>query len=247
MQIIRLIYRIASKVYRFLGYKESFSLDGEDSILNKYLLGFEKGNYIDIGSHKPVSFSNTFLLYLKGWKGICLDPLPSLKRKYKIFRPNDLFINSGILNKMDNNKLNYYFYKNHPDCSTFDNNRVEKLKREFNRLPTSVLEISTISPKELIKVSNNFFKGFNEIHLLNIDTEGFEYLICKEFFLEKKFPWIICVEELGYNVENIVLSKVFKLMKENGYILGSRTFLSSIYLKKDKLSELPSPYLKELI
>ena len=81
---------------------------------------------------------------------------------------------------------------------------------------------------------------------MNIDTEGFEYEICKDFFLEKKYPWIICVEEIGYNVENIVSSNVYKLMKENDYVLGAKTFLSSIYFRNDKLSELPSPYLKEL-
>ena len=247
MRITKLIYKFLSKLYKFLGFRVSFSHDGEDSILDKYLLGYEKGNYIDIGSNQPVFFSNTFSLYLKNWNGICLDPLPNLKKKYRFYRPKDLFINSGILSKKNNAKLKYYYYADHADCSTFDSERVDKLKKDFNRNPTSISEISTLTSKDLIKIANKFFKKSNEIHLLNIDTEGFEYDICKDFFLEKKYPWIICIEELGYTAENISLSKVYKLMKENEYVLGARTFLSSIYLRKDKLTQLPSPYLKELL
>ena len=247
MRIIKLIYKFISKVYISLGYRESFSADGEDSILNKYLFGFEKGNYIDIGSNQPIIGSNTYKLYLKNWKGICLDPIPDLKKKYRFYRPKDLFINSGIISKNNNSTLKYYYYAEASDLSTFDINRVDKLKKDFNRIPTSITEINTLTSKDLIKIANKFFKESKEIHFLNIDTEGFEYEICNDFFVEKKFPWIICVEELGYNAENIFSSKVYKLMKENNYCLGSRTFLSSIYLRNDKLSQLPSPYLKELL
>ena len=247
MRIIKLIYKLLSKGYKKLGYRESFSADGEDSILNKYLFGLEKGNYIDIGSNQPILGSNTYKLYLRNWKGICLDPIPNLKKKYKFSRPKDLFINSGIRSNTNNSKLNYYYYASASDLSTFDINRAEKLKREFNRIPTSITEISCLTCRDLIKIANNFFKEYYEIHFLNIDTEGFEYEICKDLFLEKKFPWIICVEELGYNAENIFSSNLYKLMKKNNYGLGSRTFLSSIYVRRDILSKLPSPYLKELI
>lgn len=246
MRIIKLIYRFLSKLYCSLGYRESFSADGEDTILNKYLFDLEKGNYIDIGSNQPILGSNTYKLYLKNWQGICLDPLPDLKKKYNFYRPRDLFINSGIVSKKNNSQLNYYYYAEASDLSTFDINRVDKLKKDFNRIPSSIMEISTLTSKDLIKIANKLFKDSSEIHLLNIDTEGFEYEICKDFFLEKKFPWIICVEELGYTADNIFSSNLYKLMKENNYKLGSRTFLSSIYLRKEKLSQLPSPYLKEL-
>tara|TARA_A100001035_G_scaffold168272_1_gene133416 strand:- start:122 stop:979 length:858 start_codon:yes stop_codon:yes gene_type:complete len=248
MKAVNLFYRLLSRFNKFFGYKESFSGDGEDSILNKYLLDLKEGNYIDIGSHHPVTLSNTFSFYLKNWKGICLDPLPLLKKKYELYRPSDLFINSGIISKQESNgkKLKYYYYKKHPDCSTFDPDRVEKLRINFNRKPTSIKEVSTITVDDLIKIADKFYNESYEIHLLNIDTEGFELDICKDFFLIQKYPWIISVEEIGYTAENINLSDINKLMKENNYILGARTFLSSIYIRKDKISKLPSPFLKEL-
>ena len=48
------------------------------------------------------------------------------------------------------------------------------------------------------------------------------------------------------NVGNIIVTSSSKLMKNNGYILGSRTFLSSIYILKDKLDHLKSDFIKTL-
>ena len=104
MNIIILFYKAKSKLIRFLGFTPSFSLDGEDSILNKYFCNFHKGNFIDIGSNEPIKHSNTFSLYLRNWSGICIDPLPNLKRKYKFYRPKDFFINDWISGNLKNSK-----------------------------------------------------------------------------------------------------------------------------------------------
>ena len=42
MIFIKLLYKLLSKLYTKLGYRESFSAYREDSILNKYLFGFYK-------------------------------------------------------------------------------------------------------------------------------------------------------------------------------------------------------------
>ena len=95
------------------------------------------------------------------------------------------------------------------------------------------------SSKEIIGVSN-------EINLLNLDIEGFEIDILNDLFSCKVYPWIICVEELGKVAETLKNGEIHRLMTNNGYILGSRTFLSSIYILKNIISKLPSPYIKEL-
>ena len=94
--MILLIYRILKKLSSIAGISSSFASDGEDYILLKYLWGIEDGNYIDIGSHKPIKHSATFCLYLLGWRGICVDPIPYLKKNYRILRGKDLFINAGV-------------------------------------------------------------------------------------------------------------------------------------------------------
>ena len=91
------------------------------------------------------------------------------------------------------------------------------------------------------------FGKINDIHLLSIDTEGFEKSILEDFFNLEKYPWIICVEDLGKTLNSLVEGNLHSLMTKKGYILGAKTFLTSIYIKQDKFSDLPSPFVRELV
>jgi len=246
---ISCFYKLFSCLCRALGITYSFSLDGEDSILLKYLIGIKNGFYLDVGSHKPVKSSNTFLFYTLGWKGICIDPLPTLKKPYSLTRSRDLFINAGIVSSelKVQPKLDFYFYKKYPDNSTFDPVRVEQLKKLFSRFPTKKISVPLITVENMLTAGSQKFGKICDFHLLNLDTEGFEKSILKDFFSLKIYPWIICVEDLGKTVSDLDTSDLHNLMTEEDYILGAKTFLTSIYVRKEKLSEFPSPFVRELI
>ena len=68
------------------------STEGEDKILLTILP--DKGKYLDIGCSSPIKDSNTFLLYLNGWNGICIDIRKI--RRFKWIRPRDKFIQRTI-------------------------------------------------------------------------------------------------------------------------------------------------------
>ncbi len=246
--LVKVFYYLVRRICKIIGVPFTFSHDGEDLSLLKYLSNLEKGIYIDIGSHQPVWGSNTFLFYLLGWKGICIDPLPNLKNKYKFIRKRDKFINAAVFGSKAKNKndLNFYYYKNNRDNSTFDPDRVKELKNKFGREPSSVIPVPKMNVIEMLSSSKYFLENNKEINLLNLDIEGFEKDILEDFFSCGVHPWIVCVEEIGLLVQNIHKGEIFELMKNNGYILGSRTFLSSIYVLENKLNDLPSHYIKEL-
>lgn len=246
--LTNLLYFLVRALCKIAGLSFSFSNDGEDFALMKYLAKIKNGKYIDIGSHRPVKISNTFLFYLLGWNGICVDPLPTLKNKYRFIRRRDKFINAAVFGSKSISKedFNFYYYKNHTDNSTFDPARVKELSTNFGREPTSVISVPKITVAEILSSSEDFFRESKEIQLLNLDIEGFEVDILEDLFSHNVFPWVVCVEELGQMAETLQNGEIYKLMKNNGYILGSRTFLSSIYVLKNQLSHLPSPYIKEL-
>ena len=244
--LVKIFYFLIKAINKVAGQPFSFSNDGEDFVLLKYLSKIEKGTYIDIGSHMPVRGSNTFLFYLHGWDGICIDPLPNLKNKYRFIRGRDKFINAGAVGLNSSNKadLNFNYYKSHSDNSTFDPKRVKRLRDTFGREPSYTIPVQKISVLEIISSNSDFFN--KNIHLLSLDIEGFEIEILDDFFSNNLYPWAVCVEEIGQTVETLHNGDIHKLMKDNGYILGSRTFLSSIYVLRDKLKNLPSDYIKEL-
>ena len=236
----KLIGKFSSKI----GLAFSFSSDGEDLILSKILGGIKNGKYIDIGSHYPIRHSNTFLFYLKNWSGICIDPLPELKSKYKILRGRDLFLNVGISHDSKVDNMIFYYFKRNPDNSTFDKERVNDLKNLYGRTPSEKIKIKLVSIKEIVQM-RTFIEFDSTIHLLNLDIEGFEKEILVSFFSEKIFPWVICVEDLGFLTDDLDKSEIDILMKKNNYALGMKTFLSSIYIYKPSISKLKSPYVKE--
>lgn len=248
---VQYFYRIIIRICSFVGISCSFSSDGEDYILLKYLRGLKNCNYIDIGSHKPIKGSNTFFLYLLGWRGVCVDPLPlpSLKRRYKLIRNKDLFITSGVVGDIhsdDNFELTFYYYKDHPDNSTFDEKSVRNLQHLYDRHPSSTFSIPVLSVRSLIDIYKANYDRNGVVHLLNLDTEGGELGILNQFFSENIFPWFICVEELGFIAGNLVESELNKLVLNNDYILVSKTFLSSIYMKKGTHNLLRSDFVKGL-
>ncbi len=70
----------------------SYSQEGEDLILQRFFETKENGFYIDVGAHNPTRFSNTFIFYLKGWRGINIEPTPGSKTAFDSVRPKDLNI-----------------------------------------------------------------------------------------------------------------------------------------------------------
>jgi len=232
---------LLKKIFLKLGINLHFSSDGEDIIINKWLGEIKKGFYIDIGSHKPILSSNTFDLYLNGWTGICVDPNPGLKLKYSLLRSLDLFLNSAIVLKKKSGSNFFYYYKNNTDLNTFSKKRVNIQRKLYGRYPTKKIKINSLTIDDLIKLVPN-----RELHFLNIDIEGLEYGIIKSLLNKKILPWCIAIEELGQTCENISRSKIKKFMNKKGYFLASRTFLTSIYIRKNILKKLTSKYIREL-
>ncbi|NBR70655.1 MAG: hypothetical protein EBT75_00930 [Proteobacteria bacterium] len=71
-----------------------FSQTGEDGILN-YLVP-ATGFYIDVGAHHPLRYSNTHMLYRRGWRGINIEPTPGAKKLFDLHRPEDLNLEVAV-------------------------------------------------------------------------------------------------------------------------------------------------------
>ena len=72
-----------------------FSQFGEQGLISK-LIPSTPGSYLDIGSGRPVSGSNTYRLYKLGWSGILVDPIRTNFLLSKTVRPRDKSFNSLV-------------------------------------------------------------------------------------------------------------------------------------------------------
>ena len=59
-------------------------------ILRRIFIGKLTGFYVDIGAHHPKRFSNTYIFYQRGWRGINIDAKPGTKEVFNKLRPRDI-------------------------------------------------------------------------------------------------------------------------------------------------------------
>ena len=87
----------------------SFGIAGEDLLLRKIfkkrLLQKATGCYIDIGSASPTNGSNTYIFYLMGWRGLCVDANGEMASHWQTMRPEDKFVHAAVGEKKGNGFL----------------------------------------------------------------------------------------------------------------------------------------------
>src|ERR1700736_6249747 len=86
------------EVWRWRDAKHSYAQAGEDLIVDFIAKAMQIDNmtYLDIGAHHPVQFSNTYLFYKRGHRGVLIEPDPDLNATIKRVRPQDICIDAGV-------------------------------------------------------------------------------------------------------------------------------------------------------
>ena len=201
------------------GIRSFYSQSGEDAILQAALKG-KGGVYVDVGSYHPVLYSNTYAFYKKGWKGIAIDPNPRFERLFKVFRPRDRFICTGI--GEEEGTLAYYRF-NDAAYNTFDAASAEEYKalRWMKLLGTDQVAITPLS--ELLKKEK-----VTKIDFLNVDVEGkdLEVLRSHDWTIPTK---VIAVEDRHFNSDEPHKSPTYEFLRGKGYALTGLTRDSLIF------------------
>lgn len=207
----------------------SFSQEGEDMVLSRYFEGKQNGTFIDVGAHHPFRFSNTYLFYKKGWRGINIDPLPESKELFDKYRPEDENLSIGISNSEQ--VLTYHMF-NEPALNTFD----EKEAREKDGVHNGryfIIDKVPVKTKKLSTILGESNLTLDEIDFLSIDVEGLDIEVLESNDWNKFRPEVVLVEELSTNIQNIIeQSPVYKYLKDKNYNLYYRTLNTSFYIRK---------------
>ena len=204
-----------------------FGQTAEDVILGIYLP--EKvGSYIDIGAGRPVSGSNTYGFYKRGWRGVCVDPISENCRLFRLFRPSDKILNCLV--GPDSKSIDFWEFEPY-EYSTADQMVADRViqvdgVRLLEKSSKAILPLSQIaSPTSPIEAS-----------LLSVDVEGFDLEVLKSNDWEKYRPRVICVEEWGSTLDDSFKSEVGAFLISKNYQRKAWTGLSSIFVEQSYLS-----------
>lgn len=214
---------MATPLYDWLG-KRSFSQSGEDLIAWGELGNKKKGFYLDVGAYHPKLFSNTYLFYKKGWRGICIEPNPEMKPLFRLSRPRDVFLNVGA---GEGKNLTYFQFEDGA-ANTFSGEQAKKNIVEAGRRLKGKTKIPVLSLKAIL--DKNLPKG-QKIDLLSVDVEGMDEEVLKSNDWKKYRPEMIMAEDLEFDFAWPKKSKVVNFLQGVGYKLVAKTPYSLIFRK----------------
>lgn len=199
-----------------------FSQGGEDAILygifNKKISRREEGFYVDIGAYHPITHSNTYLFYLKGWRGINIDACPGSMIDFYKLRKRDINLEVGV--RDFNGTTSFYMLD---EKSTMNSFSKENLKHHgIEPRINSEIEVETYTLERILDQNSDKFR---EIDFLSIDVEGLEPEVLRSNNWDKYKPKVILLEMICASISDVEKHQTTKYLKEQGYILVAKNVI----------------------
>ena len=218
------IYLYYNLYIRHKGFlkRERYSQWGEDQFISQFFKDKDKGIYLDIGCFNPFMYSNTCLLYRKGWQGINIDINPTSIDLFNIARPNDFNICTTINDKEES----FEVYQDDPfsPVNTLDKKFYDNLGKSFPKNKKIFVQSKSID--QIINLS-----GIKQnIDFINIDVEGSDYRVLTQIKINKLKPKLISIETHnvdGSKSENFPY--ILEYLSKNNYTIFKRVGPTTLF------------------
>jgi peptide methionine sulfoxide reductase MsrB len=201
----------------------TYSQNQEDLYIDNYFKNKEHGIYLDIGCYHPLKYSNTALLYNRGWKGINVDMNQTSIDLFNILRKRDINICAAISNTSE--EVTQYFDHVFSPINTIDKNFSNIASREILFKPFKEKKITTFKLDQIFKDHNIKYKY---IDFINIDVEAHDYEVLQSINLPFFNAKMICVEMENYQ-SNSKDEKIKKYLEKYNYYLIERIGLNGFF------------------
>ncbi len=203
---------------------ESFSQEGEDLIVGRLFDGVKTGYFVDVGAHHPFRFSNTWLLYRRGWRGINIDATPGAMVEFRHWRPED--VNIECLVSTDT-RPRPYFLHDEPALNTMSEELVKR--RALESPQYKMRETIMLEARTLVSILEEHVPAGRTIDLLNVDVEGHDLEVLKSNDWAKFKPRVIVAELLATSLADIEKNETYRFLMGQGYRLFAKMFNSAVF------------------
>ncbi len=216
------------KPYLRIASSAFFSQYGEDALLFLTMKPSNHGFYVDVGAYHPIDGSNTYKLYLRGWRGLTIEPNPKVKASFRGVRGGDTHLTMGV--SPEPGALTYYEFEISM-LNTMVSERAESLRQEGYVFKKT----QTIACEPLNDILANHGAG-RHVDLLSVDCEGFDLSIIQSLDFGRYRPTAILIEDLeAYFMfrDNGGKSEIERCMRESGYAPIAQAVYSTLYVAND--------------
>jgi FkbM family methyltransferase len=204
--------------------KLSYAQNLEDYHLDLVFADVTAGIYVDVGGGHPVADNVSFYAYLKGWRGLVVEPQEDLARLYAGVRPRDHVVSS--LAGRTSGTIDFHVVDGMHGLSSAVAANAESARRYGATTRTVRKAVEPLST--LIDQA-----GLKDIHFLKIDVEGAEPDVLAGLDLTQHRPRVILVEAVNPNNLAADVSAWEPAVLDAGYTFAFFDNLNRFYVARE--------------
>ena len=207
---MNLIRSLLAKKFRI-----SYSQLAEDVIIFEILSRKSGVTYVDVGANSPIFGSNSFFFYLRGGRGICVEPNETFEKEHRRVRPKDRFVLSAV---SDCTAPELFFTNTGSSTDAY-----------------ASLDVETGNRNDVIRVKNLHINSVlamaptSEIDFLSLDTETMDAKIIQAIDYSRFQISVICVETNKSDDDNAVINRA---LQGQGYSAYAHNPINTIFVNK---------------
>ncbi len=168
-----------NSMFNLVSYAQNF----EDIILWRALGKVPEGRYIDVGAQSPDEHSVSRLFYLKGWRGVHVEPTQHYSDLLRAARPEEQIIQAAVTDAPGELR---FFDITDTGLSTLDEAIADRHRAAGFQV--GEVRVPAITLDEVFDRA-----GEGEVHWLKIDVEGAEYEVVAGWTSPRR-PWVLTIE-----------------------------------------------------
>ena len=187
---------------------KDYSQHGEQALILDYFGHAPNGRFLDIGANDGVTFSNTYALFLMGWRGALVDASPNaykaLEANFERFRNKPEIIHAAITTQDGTVTL-------HESSDTLVSSLSAEAQQTWRHhgFQWTPVQVPGMTVDTLYAVL-----GTNEFDFVSVDAEGHDLDIVRQLHLDT--VKMLCVEYGQHKREIIKACPGFNMLLDNG-------------------------------
>lgn len=212
--------------------RSCYAQEGEDMVLRRALKKRKQGFYVDVGAHHPFRFSNTYLLYKKGWRGINIDAMPGSMALFRRYRPRDINLEAAVA---DTPQAMTLFVFADPAVNTLDAQQAA----ESIRQGVPLREKRQLHSRRLDDILDQHLPPATLIDVMSVDVEGLDLQVLKSNDWKRYRPRFLLVERLGLPFSALLQDELYLYLQAQGYEFYAKT-VNTLFFQDRNSDEHPA-------
>jgi len=202
----------------------SYAQNLEDTHLEMVFSGQQTGTYVDVGGGHPVADNVSFWFYLKGWRGLVVEPQEALAALYAHVRPRDHTV-SCLAGRTSGEVEFHVVDKLHGFSTTVRDNAAgaAKFGAGFRTIRKPMRPLTELCAEA----------GLMEIDFLKVDVEGAEADVLAGMDFAAVRPRVVLVEAIVPGSMQAAWDDWEPLLTRNGYRFAFFDNLNRFYVAEE--------------